>query len=77
MLNLPNVTLVSIDSAYDHPSKSNIRLAIVSRVVEWLKNEMNFGDYLFINPFGKNKDLIDEKFECLWPLTEGPEYNPF
>jgi len=76
MLNLPNVTLVSIDSAYDHPSKSNIRLAVVSRVVEWLKSEINFGDYLFINPFGKNKDLINEKFECLWPLAEGSGYNP-
>ena len=76
MLDLSNITLVSIDSVYDHPSKNNIRLATVSRVVEWLNKQMVFGDYLFINPFGKNKHLIDEKFECLWPLAEGSGFNP-
>lgn len=63
MLDLSNVTLVSIDSVADHYSKSNIRLAAISKIVPALENHIQFGDILMINPFGKNKDLLDSKFE--------------
>lgn len=66
MLDLSNVTLVSIDSAADHLSKNNIRLAIMSRVFPKIIEKIKFGDILFINPFNKNSHLIDEKFETLW-----------
>lgn len=66
MLDLSNVTLVSIDSVADHYSKSNIRLAAISRIVPKLLEQINFGDVLCINPFGKNKDLIYENFEAHW-----------
>jgi hypothetical protein len=76
MLNLPNVTLVSIDSVHDHKSKNNIRLAAVSKIVNHLSDQIKFGDYLFINPFNKNKDLITDYFEPLWPMVNGIESNP-
>ena len=66
MLKLPNVTLVSIDSAADNLSKNNIRLAVMSRVFPKIIENINFGDILLINPFNKNAHLIDEKFETLW-----------
>lgn len=66
MLDLSNVTLVSIDSAADHYSKSNIRLAAISKIVPKVLEGIKFGDVLMINPFGKNKDLLDEKFTPHW-----------
>lgn len=66
MLDLSNVTLVSIDSAADHYSKSNIRLAAISRIVPEILKEIKFGDVLMINPFGKNADLLDISFKRLW-----------
>ena len=66
MLDLSNVTLVTIDSAADHLSKNNIRLAAISRIVPKLLDKIKFGDLLIINPFGKNKDLLNEKFDTLW-----------
>ena len=66
MLDLSNVTLVSIDSAADHLSKNNIRLAAMSRVFPKIIENINFGDILLINPFNKNAHLIDEKFDTLW-----------
>lgn len=66
MINLENVTLVSIDSAKDYSYKSNIRLAAISRLIPEICNHIKFGDILIINPFNKNKDLITEKFETLW-----------
>lgn len=66
MLKLNNVTLVTIDSVADHPSKNNIRLAAISRIVPKLCEKIKFGHVLAINPFGKNKHLIDEPFDTLW-----------
>lgn len=66
MLDLSNVTLVTIDSGADHLSKNNIRLAAISRIFPKLLEKIKFGDTLAINPFGKNKHLIDEKFDVLW-----------
>lgn len=66
MLDLSNVTLVSIDSASDHYSKSNIRLAAISRIIPEILKEIKFGDVLMINPFGKNYNLLDLSFEGLW-----------
>ena len=66
MLDLSNVTLVTIDSAADHLSKNNIRLAAISRIVPKLLDKIKFGDLLIINLFGKNKDLLNEKFDTLW-----------
>ena len=68
MINLENVTLVSIDSVKDNPNKSNIRLAAVSRLVPEICKHINFGDVLMVNPFNKNKELIEKKFETLWPF---------
>jgi hypothetical protein len=68
MNNLENVTLVSIDSVKDNPNKSNIRLAAISRLVPEICKHINFGDILMINPFNKNKELIEKKFETLWPF---------
>jgi len=67
MINLKNVTLVSIDSAADFPNKSNIRLAAISRIIPELSKYINFGDLFILNPFSKNKDLLNEKFDTLWP----------
>ena len=66
MLDLSDVTLVTIDSVADYPSKNNIRLAAISRIVPKLCEKIKFGDVLAINPFGKNKHLIDEPFDTLW-----------
>lgn len=66
MLDLSNVTLVTIDSAADHLSKSNIRLAIMSKIFPKIIENIKFGDTLVINPFNKNAHLIDEKFDTLW-----------
>lgn len=74
MLDLSNVTLVSIDSAADHYSKSNIRLAAISRIVPEIIKEIKFGDVLMINPFGKNSNLLDLSFQGLWD-TKNPEKN--
>jgi len=68
MINLENVTLVTIDSAQDYTSKNNIRLAAMSRLFPFLLNGINFGDILSINPFNKNKHILDEKFDTLWPF---------
>ena len=76
MLELNNVTLVSIDSAHDHCSKNNIRIAAVSKIHKYLSDKIKFGDYLYINPFNKNKELINEPFEELWPMSNGVGYNP-
>lgn len=76
MLDLSNVTLVSIDSVADHYSKSNIRLAAISRIVPKLLKEIKFGDILMINPFGKNKELLNEDFVPHWkdfPLNKSPK----
>lgn len=66
MLDLSKVTLVSIDSAADHLSKNNIRLATISRIVPEILKQIHFGDILMINPFGKNKHLLDIKFQPHW-----------
>lgn len=66
MLDLSNITLVSIDSVTDHYSKSNIRLAAISRIVPKILEEIKFGDVLMINPFGKNSNLLNLPFEALW-----------
>jgi hypothetical protein len=66
MLDLSNVTLVSIDSAADYEFKSNIRLAAISRIVPEIIKEIKFGDVLMINPFGKNKNLLEIIFEPHW-----------
>lgn len=68
MLDLSNVTLVTIDSVADHYSKSNIRLATISRIIPKLTEQIKFGDVLCINPFGKNKDILDESFNPLWEI---------
>ena len=56
MINLESVTLVSIDSAKDYLSKSNIRLAAISKLIPEICKNINFGDILIINPFNKNQD---------------------
>jgi len=66
MIDLSNVTLVNIDSAADYYSKSNIRLATISRIVPDILKKIQFGDVLMINPFGKNKNLLSYDFEPLW-----------
>lgn len=66
MIDLKNVTLVTIDSAEDFVSKSNIRLSAISRLFPFLLSEINYGDILCINPFNKNKHILDEKFDTLW-----------
>ncbi len=70
MLELNNITLVSIDSVYDHQSKNNIRLAAMSKIVKYLSTKIKFGDYFFINPYNKNSNLITESFEPLWPMSD-------
>ena len=63
MLKLNNVTLVMIDSLDDYCDKSNIRMATMSRILPKILEEVEFGDILSINPFNKNKHLIDKKIE--------------
>jgi len=63
MLKLDNVTLVMIDSLDDYCDKSNIRIATMSRVLPKILEEVEFGDIISINPFNKNKDLIDKQIE--------------
>lgn len=63
MLKLNNVTLVMIDSLDDYCDKSNIRIATMSRILPKILEEVEFGDILSINPFNKNKHLIDKKIE--------------
>ena len=63
MLKLNNVTLVMIDSLDDYCDKSNIRMATMSRILPKILEEVEFSDILSINPFNKNKDLIDKKIE--------------
>jgi hypothetical protein len=70
MLELNDVTLVSIDSVADHYSKNNIRLASLSRIVPNIIDNIKFGDILFINPFNKNSNLIKEEFDELWKLDK-------
>lgn len=70
MLELNNVTLVSIDSVHDHRSKNNIRLAAISKIVKYLSTKIKFGDYFFVNPYNKNSNLITEPFEALWPMMD-------
>jgi hypothetical protein len=71
MIDLSNVTLVSIDSVEDHYSKSNIRLAAISRIIPELTKEIKFGDILMINPFGKSKNLLDYDFNPIWKDYRG------
>lgn len=59
MIDLKDVTLVSLDNCGDYVSKNNIRIATLSRIVPWLLKHIEFGDLLFINPFNKNSHLID------------------
>lgn len=66
MLELKNVTLVTIDTVNDWESKSNPRLAAISKIFPALCDRIQFGDTLCVNPFGKNKHLLDEKFPTLW-----------
>ena len=76
MIDLSNVTLVSIDSASDYESKSNIRLAAISRIVPEILKEIKFGDVLIINPFSKNKELLNIEFEPMWSefnLSQNPK----
>ncbi len=68
MIDLKKVTLVTIDSAEDFTSKSNIRLAAISRLFPFLLSEIEYGDILSINPFNKNKHLLNEQFETIWPF---------
>jgi hypothetical protein len=63
MLKLDNVTLVMIDSLDDYCDKSNIRIATMSRVLPKILEKVEFGDIISINPFNKNKDLIDKQIE--------------
>jgi hypothetical protein len=74
MIELNNITLVSIDSVHDHQSKNNIRLAAVSKIVKYLSTKIKFGDYFFVNPYNKNSNLITDEFEPLWPM--GNNFNP-
>ena len=59
MLDLSNVTLVSIDSAADHLSKNNIRLAAMSRVFRKIIENINFSFPPFI--LKKIRDKYAEK----------------
>lgn len=77
MVDLKNVTLVNIDSCADWNSKNNPRIASISKIVPHLLNEYNFGDVLIINQFGKNRDLINEKFDVLWPYNFDEEERNF
>jgi len=74
MIELNNITLVSIDSVHDHQSKNNIRLAAVSKIVKYLSTKIKFGDYFFVNPYNKNSNKIIDEFEPLWPM--GNNFNP-
>lgn len=66
MLTLKNVTLVSIDSVQDWPDKRNIRLAAISRLVPHILKNIEFGNVLMVNPFGKNSSLLSESIPELW-----------
>lgn len=66
MIDLKNVTLVTIDSAEDFVSKSNIRLSAISRLFPFLLSKIEYGDILCINPFNKNKHILSERFDTLW-----------
>ena len=63
MINLKDVTLVSLDNCGDYISKDNIRIASISRIIPWIISNVKFGDTLFINPFNKNSHLIDNEFK--------------
>jgi hypothetical protein len=63
MLNLPNVTLVLIDTLDDYCDKTNIRIASLSKIVPKILEDVSFGKILSINPFNKNSYLIDKKIE--------------
>lgn len=71
MINLKDVTLVSLDNCGDYISKNNIRIATISRIVPWITKHIEFGDFLFINPFNKNSHLINSE------LTGIDWYNDF
>ena len=62
MIDLKDVTLVSIDDCSDYVSKNNIRIATISRIVPKLLDNIEFGDLLFVNPFNKNCKYIDAEF---------------
>jgi hypothetical protein len=59
MLKLNNITVVLIDTLDDFCDKSNIRIAIMSRILPKILENVEFGEVLIINPFNKNKSLID------------------
>jgi len=63
MLKLDNVTLVMIDSLDDYCDKSNIRIATLSKILPKVLENVQFGNILSINPFNKNKHLIDKNIE--------------
>jgi hypothetical protein len=65
MLKLDNVTLVMIDSLDDYCDKSNIRIAVLSKILPKMLEGVQFGNILSINPFNKNKHLIDKNIEQL------------
>lgn len=62
MMDLKDVTLVTIDTCGDYKSKNNIRMATISRIIPHLLNHIEFGNTLFINPFNSNSTMIGETF---------------
>lgn len=75
MLKLDNVTLVMVDSMDDHKDKSNIRTAVMSRILPKILNDVQFGDIISVNPFNKNSHLIDPTIEQIVWNRNKPEIN--
>jgi hypothetical protein len=73
MLKLNNVTLVMIDSLDDFKDKSNIRIAVMSKVLPKILEQVQFGDIISVNPFNKNKHLINPNIEQLVWNRNKPE----
>lgn len=65
-LDFKDVTLVSLDTCEDLKSKLNPRIATVSRIVPFLTNSIEFGDFLFINPWNRNSKLIENGGGFTW-----------